>query len=769
MIKKNTLFLLLLCMVQSYAANYYFSSSTGNDANSGSQTSPFKTITKLNGLTLVAGDKIYFKKGDTFIGQITVGYSGTATSPIVFDSYGTGNLPILSGSDGSNGIADPICTIYIQAKSHLEFKNLQIENERFDAKSGVPNDQSFGIYYLSYKTVPASGNPEDAVLTENLKFTNLVVQNVYSLGSGGTNFDNIYTSGIYLNNAFVKNVSVENCYFTDIERTGLWLRGYVFDALIKNNKFIATGGSGTILSQTRRVLYENNLMRFTGSDTDPRMTKRGSGMWVFGSQDVAAQYNVSQHARGNGDSSGMHVDYGNTNILFQYNYLEDSAGGFCETLGKNNNVIWRYNISVNEGQKERDGKNILFWVSDYSPPTNTKSTNVYVYNNTIYQGLNYQNVMADSKIDVVSNDFNFVNNIVYMEPTAKIGVLSYVYDVATTFMRKNIMYSGTINADFKSKNYAFGVDKINENPQFLNPGRKDPSGYKLLTNSPAIGYASTGFTEPEFPLGTTGLFVNISKKATKDYFGNPVNLASTSNIGAYNGAAVTSSSTASREAESTSNTIVGGTQVTCTKASGGKAVNVSSIGQSLTFNNFNVSNTGLHLIKVFYANPYKSNLVVTINGGTPETFILPNSDLFCYQSGTPTSFFIAKTLNSGNNSIKLEGSIIDKIEVIFISGNGSSARKSQVDKVEDGLLYKEDAYLEKTLLSSNENLKLIIDKKIEYNNAEVSIYDISGALLLKKYFTTGEINVEVNNLGKGVKIVTARVGDHFFVEKIIVQ
>jgi hypothetical protein len=201
MTKKITLFLLLLCIVQSYAANYYFSSSTGNDANVGSQTSPFRTITKLNGLSLVAGDRIYFKKGDTFIGQITVAYSGSATSPIVFDSYGTGNLPILSGSDGSNGIEDPICTIYIQAKSHLEFKNLQIENERFDTKSGVPDDTSYGIYYLSFKTVPASGNPENAVLTENLKFTNLVVQNVYSLGSSGTNFDSIYSSGIYFYNA----------------------------------------------------------------------------------------------------------------------------------------------------------------------------------------------------------------------------------------------------------------------------------------------------------------------------------------------------------------------------------------------------------------------------------------------------------------------------------------------------------------------------------------------------------------------------------------
>jgi hypothetical protein len=335
-------------------------------------------------------------------------------------------------------------------------------------------------------------------------------------------------------------------------------------------------------------------------------------------------------------------------------------------------------------------------------------------------------------------------------------------------MRKNIMYSGTINADFKSKNYAYGVDKINENPSFLNPGRKAASGYKLLANSPAIGYASTGFTEPEFPLGTTGIFVNISKKATKDYFGNPVNLAMPSNVGAYNGSAVASVTSTSREAESTLNTVVGGTQINCVNASGALAVNFSATGQSLTFNNFSASNTGLHLIKVFYANPYKSNMKISINGGVSETFILPNSDAYCYQSGTPTSFFIAKTLNSGNNSIKLEGSIIDKIEVIYIGS--SSSRNALLSKGEDGLLNNEDAFLEKTLLSSDESLKLIIDKKIEYQNAEVSIYDISGALLSKKDFSASEeIKLNTSNLGKGVKIVTARVGNYFFVDKIIVR
>jgi hypothetical protein len=119
-------------------------------------------------------------------------------------------------------------------------------------------------------------------------------------------------------------------------------------------------------------------------------------------------------------------------------------------------------------------------------------------------------------------------------------------------------------------------------------------------------------------------------------------------------------------------------------------------------------------------------------------------------------------LNAGINSLKFESGVIDKIEVISITDALLSTEKF-------GFLDKADAYLEKTLLSSSETIRLIIDKKIEYQNAEVSIYDISGALLSKKNFTSEEINLESANLGTGVKIVVARIGSSLFVDKIIIR
>lgn len=97
--QKYFLFLFVFLTSTCFATNYYFSAA-GNDANSGTTiANPFKTITKLNSLILQAGDTIFFKKGDTFRGQINLNATGNSVNSIVFTSYGTGNKPIISGAE----------------------------------------------------------------------------------------------------------------------------------------------------------------------------------------------------------------------------------------------------------------------------------------------------------------------------------------------------------------------------------------------------------------------------------------------------------------------------------------------------------------------------------------------------------------------------------------------------------------------------------------------------------------------------------------------
>ena len=92
-------FFLGVAVSGSFAQTTYYVASNGSDNNTGrSTTSPFQTLAKVNSLMLQSGDSVLFRKNDTFKGTLTIRRSGAAGRPIVFDAYGTGHKPVLSGS-----------------------------------------------------------------------------------------------------------------------------------------------------------------------------------------------------------------------------------------------------------------------------------------------------------------------------------------------------------------------------------------------------------------------------------------------------------------------------------------------------------------------------------------------------------------------------------------------------------------------------------------------------------------------------------------------
>ena len=86
-----------------YAANYYVSSSLGNDSYNGlSEATAWKTISKLNSMTFSPGDNILFRRGDIWREQLIVSSSGNSGNPITFGAYGSGEKPIISGANNYN-------------------------------------------------------------------------------------------------------------------------------------------------------------------------------------------------------------------------------------------------------------------------------------------------------------------------------------------------------------------------------------------------------------------------------------------------------------------------------------------------------------------------------------------------------------------------------------------------------------------------------------------------------------------------------------------
>ena len=95
-------FIIIMIMITSqiFAATYYVDATNGNDSNNG--TSPeiaWKTINKVNNSSFNSGDSILFKRGEIWREQLTIPSSSSPGNPITFGAYGSGDNPIINGSD----------------------------------------------------------------------------------------------------------------------------------------------------------------------------------------------------------------------------------------------------------------------------------------------------------------------------------------------------------------------------------------------------------------------------------------------------------------------------------------------------------------------------------------------------------------------------------------------------------------------------------------------------------------------------------------------
>jgi hypothetical protein len=85
----------------------YYVSNSGSDSNSGtSQSSPWKTIAKVQSSlsNLKAGDSVLFQRGGIWYEELDINnVNGTSGSPITFGNYGSGNLPVIDGGGTVSG------------------------------------------------------------------------------------------------------------------------------------------------------------------------------------------------------------------------------------------------------------------------------------------------------------------------------------------------------------------------------------------------------------------------------------------------------------------------------------------------------------------------------------------------------------------------------------------------------------------------------------------------------------------------------------------
>ncbi|WP_281612577.1 Ig-like domain-containing protein [Flammeovirga sp. SubArs3] len=541
--------------------NAYYFSADGDDNNDGSINSPWKTLAKATAISkqsnkgglLNPGDKLLFRKGDTFEGQLVVLCSGSEGKPIEIGSYGTGELPILSGS-GNIPTGDYLETVKLTNTSFITMDGLWIKNNRKnmgDITWGT--NTAYGIKVIANKW----GGVIQGLTFRNLKITDVFAINMLDF-EGKFTLDYYTAKGIFFDadkddltvtpklEIGINDVLIEDCYFYNLGSTAVSIRHLSnvvnnpideeernINFVVRNSHFEKLGGDGVILSSVCNAIVEKNTFIDLGvgeKNVQDLFYGRGEGCWIWNTRNVVVQFNKQLRSRGFGDTyASGHVDFYCKNSIFQYNYSEDTEGGFVEILGECVNSTFRYNVSKNDGFRDHHGYTI--WLSGYVGTGNdpVRSDSSFIYNNTVF----YDQAGYKPDISIFAKNTYIYNNIFKVIDGAQVGAEEVMIDIenGSELIVDNNMFYGDIAPAFTNLD---NNKIIGEDPVFVDETAGDIYGYQLQESSPAINSGRV-LPEPSFPMAGKGIFENFSLYTAKDIYGNDVDVRNLiPNIGADN-------------------------------------------------------------------------------------------------------------------------------------------------------------------------------------------------------------------------------------------
>ncbi len=480
-----------------WATTYYVDSANGNDNNNGTSSSTaWRTLGKVNAITFQPGDKILLKAGSVWNDeQLFPKGSGADGSPIVVDSYGSGDKPLIN----CNGKYD--AAIRLENQQYWEINNLE-----------VTNSGGKGIY-ISGKDVGT------------LKHIHLSGLEVHDTGGSDEN------NGIHLNvegdttPTKFDDVLIEDCYIHDIPGNALTLWSSWGNSCTREN----------VVRHTNVVIRNNVIDHFErdglqafmsdGALVEYNVISRGpysnahayAALWTWDELNAVYQYNEVYDSQQTKDGMGFDIDGCSANNVVQYNYFHDNDGGLLMIIGSPDCAIgnksyvrkpfchdnvFRYNISQND--KTRIWRIV------------GKIWDNYIYNNTVYlDDSNPKWLDAGSCGDPKQfpDSTYWYNNIHY---NTKSPDASWNFSSST-----NNVFDYNVFYGYHHSTEPNDPHKLTSDPKLVDPGSggvglDTVDGYKLQSDSPCIDSGKS-----------------IENCGNKDYWGNSVPAGNGTDRGAH--------------------------------------------------------------------------------------------------------------------------------------------------------------------------------------------------------------------------------------------
>jgi len=474
---------------------YYVDSVSGSDSNNGTSTStPWQSLSKVNGTAFSPGDSILFKGGDTWSGSLVISSSGNSSAQITYGSYGTGMPKIDGGSY--------VKTIDSEGHEYITIENFEVTNYH-------PSDINTTLRYGIYADAKASGISHNLIINnvdvhdvdgiyswdENAnnqnRFNDSAIYITYS-GNGGELSSSNHWDGITVENSNVYGNYGEGVMVTD-EYGPLTVTPYNTNVVVQNTTISNNADDNLILFYSDAPVVQNVLSYDSGQLASDTLAYSIIGIWAVASTDATFKNNeVARTRLPSVDGTAFDIDWGESGTFtHEYNYTHGNEGGiidnclYCNSVqGSFNQSIFRYNISVD------DLNNII---------------------NVGYQGT-----------------WQMYNNVFYKSS----GHLELGDQSSTVTFTNNVF-------DFQTAPSTWGNDVMDHNAYY--PISASPSDSHAVTGDPkfvnpgAIGdgmsYAANYKTQSGSSLIDAG--TSISGNGGYDFFGNTVPYNGTTDIGAY--------------------------------------------------------------------------------------------------------------------------------------------------------------------------------------------------------------------------------------------